>query len=375
MEIEQRMYQKGKWSSEKLSREYILVLAFISPDFIGKIKISDSLNWFYPDANIVFISTAWEIMWDQVYDDTISVTAIKFEKTSVQVALWKVDNIEDSSSVASKLAKDLYAEDLNHVLVFSDWVWVNGSEIVRWIKRILPKKIKVTWWMAWDGDSMENTYVWLNTLSSQDNNIIMIWLYWDSLKVWSCSLGWWQKFGEKKTVTKSIWNVVYEFDGEPALDFYKKYLLQREQWLIEAWTHFSIWIFEKDENDSVVRSFLSSDEYDKSIAFFWDVPEGYKAYLTRADNKLLIKWAEKATEYAHKENPNPELALLVNCVWRKWVLKEKIKEEIEVVSEMLWKDCKIAGFHSYGEIWVNKTKDSDYFLHNQTMTVTLLSEE
>ncbi len=137
MEIEQRMYQKGKWSSEKLSREYILVLAFISPDFIGKIKISDSLNWFYPDANIVFISTAWEIMWDQVYDDTISVTAIKFEKTSVQVALWKVDNIEDSSSVASKLAKDLYAEDLNHVLVFSDWVWVNGSEIVRWIKRIL----------------------------------------------------------------------------------------------------------------------------------------------------------------------------------------------------------------------------------------------
>ena len=56
------------------------------------------------------------------------------------------------------------------------------------------------------------------------------------------------------------------------------------------------------------------------------------------------------------------------------VLKQRIEEEVEGVREVLGPDTTLAGFYSYGEI-SPFTPNAKCELHNQTMTITTLSEE
>jgi hypothetical protein len=52
---------------------------------------------------------------------------------------------------------------------------------------------------------------------------------------------------------------------------------------------------------------------------------------------------------------------------------QRIDEEIEAVTAELPPGCRSIGFYSYGEISPNDQSGKAQ-LHNQTMTVTLLSE-
>ena len=67
------------------------------------------------------------------------------------------------------------------------------------------------------------------------------------------------------------------------------------------------------------------------------------------------------------------MALLVSCVGRKLVLKQRTEEEVEAVRDILGPRTPIGGFYSYGEI-CPFTASARCQLHNQTMTVTTLSE-
>jgi hypothetical protein len=67
-----------------------------------------------------------------------------------------------------------------------------------------------------------------------------------------------------------------------------------------------------------------------------------------------------------------ELAILVSCVGRKLVLRQRVEEEIEAVREVL-PQAVLAGFYSYGELCPQgSAKNCE--LHNQTMTITTLAE-
>jgi hypothetical protein len=73
------------------------------------------------------------------------------------------------------------------------------------------------------------------------------------------------------------------------------------------------------------------------------------------------------------ENQQTELAILISCVGRKLVLNQRVDEEVESVRHMLGKEAVITGFYSYGEI-SPLAKSMKCELHNQTMTITTLSE-
>ena len=96
-----------------------------------------------------------------------------------------------------------------------------------------------------------------------------------------------------------------------------------------------------------------------------------------AQTDKLVDGAEKAAnQIVNKINraERNSLSLLVSCVGRKLVMGGRVDEEIEAVAEVLGNNTTIAGFYSYGEI-------SPYLsgvgcaLHNQTMTITSISEK
>jgi hypothetical protein len=58
---------------------------------------------------------------------------------------------------------------------------------------------------------------------------------------------------------------------------------------------------------------------------------------------------------------------------RKLLLNKRIEEEVEVIRALYGDDTAITGFYSYGEI----SPSIEFMkceLHNQTMTITTLSE-
>ena len=67
------------------------------------------------------------------------------------------------------------------------------------------------------------------------------------------------------------------------------------------------------------------------------------------------------------------LALLVSCVGRKLVMGDQVDDEILAVADQVGAGFTLTGFYSYGEICPMEGM-KECKLHNQTMTVTLLTE-
>ena len=68
------------------------------------------------------------------------------------------------------------------------------------------------------------------------------------------------------------------------------------------------------------------------------------------------------------------LAIIICCVGRKLILKQRVEEEVEGVRDVFGEQTILAGFYSYGEIapFIAGAKCE---LQNQTMTITTLLEE
>jgi hypothetical protein len=79
-----------------------------------------------------------------------------------------------------------------------------------------------------------------------------------------------------------------------------------------------------------------------------------------------------ATDSMETISQKPELAILISCVGRKLVLNQRIGEEVEAIRAIYGSKTAITGFYSYGEISPSLSKCE---LHNQTMTITTISEE
>jgi hypothetical protein len=96
----------------------------------------------------------------------------------------------------------------------------------------------------------------------------------------------------------------------------------------------------------------------------------------KANFDRLIDGATGAarTSYEAIGSVSPDLAILISCVGRKLVLKQRIEEEVESVREVLGERPVLTGFYSYGEI-SPFTPGARCELHNQTMTITTFSEQ
>jgi len=106
------------------------------------------------------------------------------------------------------------------------------------------------------------------------------------------------------------------------------------------------------------------------------MPVGAKATLMKANFDRLVDGAEGAALMSSEliEEGKPELAILISCVGRKLVLKDRVEEEVEAVRAKLGEQATITGFYSYGELCPTAPTEKQCRLHNQTMTITTFKE-
>ncbi len=378
MKVSQAQWtQSGSWNDgfdgDDCSPQ--LVLLFGGSNALQSEQAMNDLRSRWPDAVILGCSTAGEIHDVQVSDETLVATAVQFDDTQISLVETGIDERTDSRAAGAKLGQTLKQDGLVHVFVLSDGLVVNGSELVKGLTAELPDDVTVTGALSGDGGRFEETLVVCGQ-SIDPHKVVALGLYGANLNVGYASLGGWDPFGPERLVTRSDGNVLYELDGKSALDLYKEYLGEHADGLPATGLLFPLTVRDGDDSTPVVRTILAVDEEAQSMTFAGDVPEGAYARLMRANFERLIDGAADAARSCFEAlgSMTPELAILISCVGRKMVLKQRVEEEVEAVRSVLGDSTVLTGFYSYGEISPFNTRGKCE-LHNQTMTITVLSED
>jgi hypothetical protein len=377
MKIAQRTYsQSNGWKTVTASplpaHEFSLVMLFGSPLLVEDEKLYQEIRKEFSQATILASSTAGEIMNTQVHDETLALTAMKFDHTQIKSAVVLLKPGETSRDAGKRLASQIDINGLSNLFLISDGQHVNGSELVIGIQESLPKNVMITGGLAGDGVDFRRTLVGLNAVPTE-GCIAAVGFYGSDLRMAFGSAGGWDPFGPERKITRAEGNILYELDDLPALDIYKRYLGEYADQLPSAGLFFPLSI-RNGKNDPLVRTILGVNEESKSLVFAGNMPEGYYARLMKAGFERLIDGAAQAAQDSLREhNEEPDLAILVSCVGRKLVLGERIEEEVEIIRSTYGNSTAIAGFYSYGEISPSYTSAGPE-LHNQTMTITTFTE-
>lgn len=357
-----------------------LVLAF-GPTSIQRNggPLSD-LRSAFPKSILMGCSSAGEIAGNNVGDESVSVVVAQFEASQLVAASTTLRGPTDSLAAGQRLAAQFPQDGLRAVFVLSSGLNVNGAGFVRGMTSSLPKHVTVSGGLAADGSRFERTWV-LDGTGLHENAVTAVGFYGDAVRVSHGCVGGWTEFGPGRTVTRSTENVLYELDGQPALALYKHYLGERAADLPGSALLFPLALrVEGEGTDAVVRTILGVDEATQSMTFAGDIPTGASVRLMRTTVDRLVTGAESATQHATvthgpvgTTSGRSILALSVSCVGRRLVMGERTEEEAEAVVDNLPKGSIHAGFYSYGEISPPHDHSSAQ-LHNQTLTLTLLSE-
>ncbi len=377
MRIEQKSWTKtAGWTVSRhgdAEHPPQLVLFFGARESLANRELIDALRRDYPEAHLIGCSTAGEIAETTVRDGTIVATAIHFESTRVRSAWRALHDARDSCDVGMRLARELSGDELMHVFVLAEGLNVNGSELVEGLRLGLPAHVGVTGGLAADGAAFEETAVFCDGEMTK-GGVAAIGFYGKKLQIGYGSVGGWDSFGPDRLITRAADNVLYELDGESALELYKRYLGAHSARLPASGLLFPLSLRGASGDRRVVRTILGIDEAAGSLIFAGDIPQGGFARLMRANVDRLIDGAhDAAAECLKRGSAAPQLAILISCVGRKLVLKQRTEEEVESVREVLGESAVLAGFYSYGEI-APFAASGKCELHNQTMTITTFEE-
>src|SRR4051812_7303898 len=115
MFVKQQHFIKNEWVTINSEAGFSnaacnLVLAFGGGEEITNPAAYDFLKMEFPNADIVIGSTAGEILDESVYDNTIVVTAIVFEKTHLKSASLNMSDCISSYEAGARLMKMLDGE-------------------------------------------------------------------------------------------------------------------------------------------------------------------------------------------------------------------------------------------------------------------------
>lgn len=381
MKLETFCYNPASgWSVDRmpeLDSDNTLIVVFGAPELPHVEAPLHELVATFPRSSVIGCSTAGEIFGTSLKDASLSVAVAKFEHgTRVATASAAVSSQAESFAAGEAIARQLNHPTLRGVLLLSDGLNVNGTDLVRGLNSVLPSDVVVTGGLAGDGSRFKRTWV-IDAGAPHSNKVCAAGLYGGKVTIGHGSKGGWDNFGPERLVTRSRGNVLVELDGRPALELYKEYLGELASGLPATGLLFPLALrADAADEKSLVRTILAVDEEHQSMTFAGDIPEGALARLMRANFDRLIDGASEAASLAsevHDDETDQTLAIAISCVGRRLVLGERAEEEIEATLDVLPAGTRQIGFYSYGEISPYAQGPCD--LHNQTMTLTTIREQ
>lgn len=353
-----------------------LVLSF------GPVAHPDS-TWFaaiaehYPAAQHLYASGGGQIAHGAVDDDHTVVTTISFDRATVRPIIRDQVEVENSRAAGADIGAELATiAGLRHVLIFAEGIGMNAAGFLDGLNPALPPGVKVTGGLASNGILLTRSVIGLND-TPKTGRVVALALVGESLVIGTGSVGGWDFFGPERIVTRSTVAEVFELDGERALDVYSRYLGDFAKELPGSGLLFPLAVRSYKNGPISVRTLLGINEAEGSMRFAGDIPTGSIVRLMRTTTDKLIDGAAQAAELAHEglADGSSALTLCISCIGRRAVMRSRVEEEIEEVARLSGSST-VVGFYSNGEI-APPTDGREFaaaVLHNQTMTVTTISE-
>jgi hypothetical protein len=352
-----------------------LVLLFASPEYFENPELLRPIQAALKFATIIGCSTAGEISNTGVSEKTLILTGVHFQQDIRFKAIALPYDVQlGSLEVGENIGKSLAASDLKSVFVLSQGFNINGSPLIEGIVKHVGEKVILTGGLAGDYGSFSKTYTILNG-DVGSTKIVALGFYGQALKVGYGSLGGWEPFGPARRVTKAQDNILFELDGQSALDIYKKYLGEKARELPGSGLLYPFALLNNDQSTTgIIRTILGIDEKTGSLNLAGDIQNGGYVRLMHSKVSGLVSGAQGAAKSALSINNSENgLGILISCIGRKLVMGDETEEEVDAVRDIFGKSSMVTGFYSNGEICpfqgVMECK-----LHNQTMTITYLSE-
>jgi hypothetical protein len=346
-----------------------LVLVFADNPFFQTEACFNELREMFPQAILFGCSTSGNVMGVEIHDLNMVATIIKLEHSRIRLASVDLSSEASSFALGTRLMAELSAPDLRHAFVLSDGLQINGSDLAKGLNQA---GFTITGGLSGDGSRFQNTWVMANSPALQ-GRVAALGFY-GQVKIKSGCFSGWDEFGAERIITKSINNIVYEIDDEPALSLYKKYLGEQAIDLPGSGLRFPLSIRSSTTDHPLIRTLLAVNEANQSLTFAGDIPQGYLCRLMRTNLDKLIQNAGLAAKAAHFVNEGSNgLCLVVSCVGRRLVMGQLTEDELEVVRDELGATTSISGFYSYGEL-APFSELMTCQLHNQTLTLTTIYE-
>ena len=337
----------------------------------------DALRAAAPRARHVYCSGGGQIAEATVDDEVVVVTAVHFASTTVHPVLLEGVTTAGSAACGHALGEQLRdLAGLRHVLLFAEGLSFNAAAFLEALNAELPAGVGVSGGLASNGLALSACAVGLDAPPAQ-GQLVAVGLAGEQLAVGTGSVGGWDFFGPERTVTRAGVAEVFELDGEPALDVYKRFLGDFAAELPGSALLFPLAVRTIPDGPVAVRTILSIDEGSGSMRFAGDIPHGSTVRLMRTTTDRLIDGAGAAAALARQgvETGAPVLALCVSCIGRRAVMRSRVEEELEEVAHAL-AEATVVGFYSNGEVAPpsDGREHQRAVLHNQTMTVTAFTE-
>ncbi len=372
LQLHRRKNQDWIYPNGKQTLVKPLVLIFGNRFLLEDQRLFDEVRDLFPDGELVFASSCGDLIAGAVNDEHITITAIEFEKSRFNIQRVNISDFDSSESAGKAVVGLLDKTDLQHVFGISEGSNVNGSALTEGMQSQIPNTL-ITGGLCGDDARFERTLASYNE-RPKEGEIIVIGFYGESFEASFSIYGGWKPFGPERVITKSEGNILYEIDGKPALDLYKKYLGEKSEELPGSALIYPLNVQTQENKQSFVRTILNIDEEKNAMILAGDVPENAKVQLMMSTMDDIAAASETAASRAIEGRRDaPQLAILISCIGRKLVLDQRVEEEVEEVMDVIGDLVTITGMYSYGEI-APFYGEKVCRLHNQTMTITLISE-
>lgn len=308
--------------------------------------------------------------------DCLVFTHLRFEQTHVRMAFAPVPTPEASYEAGRMLGQMLADPELAYVLLLANGLHINGSTLSYGLQEAVGAQVPITGGLANDGARFQQTLIVAGE-QVLPSAVVAVGFYGKRFHVGHGAIGGWKPFGPLMRITRAQGNIVYEFDGQPALALYKRYIGKDADGLPASGLLFPLALYDEHRQpEGLIRTLLSVDWEQNALIFAGDVPHGKWGRLMHACFNDLVDGAEHATHYALKglHESRPPFALIVSCIGRKFLMGDFVADEVEAVRRLLGESTVLTGFYSNGEISpFNPIARCE--LRNQTMTITLWVEQ
>ncbi|UKP00076.1 FIST signal transduction protein [Nostoc sp. UHCC 0870] len=307
-------------------------------------------------------------------------SVLEFQQDSITLMLFCSDEIEIFAGVGLNVSIDPIVAAKQAVeqaktkttavpqlcLTHPESLTTSGVSILNGLKLALGEKFPIFGGLAADQSKYQNTYQFFQTEVFSDSVPVLLFSG-NVLFSHGVASGWFP-IGKTSKVTKVKKNIVYEIDGQPALDFYRHYL-----GTLPPSMEYPLAVFDEDGVSFYLRAPIAYDETIGSITFFADIPEQANIQISEAGHQDILAASHASFMNAMNNYPGTEPAgvLFFSCVARRQILGMETQQEYLNTKNYFNQFLPACGFYSNGEIAPIKSTGKTHF-HNETFVTLIL---